>query len=258
MVQAGSIHVGLRRFAVTLRMGEWIAAAGLLSLAPEEERIVSTESNNDLAGPLADEAAERTGRPRKKTAAVVILVLGLLAAATVLGSALPDPTASDEYISLAGEKQYVEAELNSLKSDYKTLGSTYDALQGGITDREAKIKARETEISQADAAVKEADEAVKAAEAAVKKREEAVAGAEKEKAANTIGDGVWTVGADIEPGTYRSAAAVEANCYWGVYESGTNGSNIIENDIPGGGRPEVTLSEGQDFRTTRCGTWEKQ
>jgi len=39
---------------------------------------------------------------------------------------------------------------------------------------------------------------------------------------------------------------------------GTNGSKIIENDIPGGGRPVVTLSPGQDFNSTRCGKWEKQ
>jgi hypothetical protein len=131
------------------------------------------------------------------------------------------------------------------------MKSKYDTLQNGISDREAKVTARETEVGKADAAVK-------TAEAAVKVREDAVTGAEKTKAANTVGDGTWTVGKDIEPGTYRAAAAVGSTCYWGIYQSGTNGSKIIENDIPGGGRPVVTLSAGQDFNSTRCGKWEKQ
>ena len=33
---------------------------------------------------------------------------------------------------------------------------------------------------------------------------------------------------------------------------------LCKNDIPGGGRPTVTLVEGQDFNTTRCGARQKQ
>ncbi|CEA09217.1 hypothetical protein BN1051_02584 [Arthrobacter saudimassiliensis] len=83
-------------------------------------------------------------------------------------------------------------------------------------------------------------------------------GAEAQKAANTVSDGTWTVGRDIAPGTYRSAQPVAERCYWGIYRSGSNGSDIIANDIPGGGHPMVTLAEGQDFTSARCGKWEKQ
>lgn len=69
---------------------------------------------------------------------------------------------------------------------------------------------------------------MKTAEAEVKKREEAVTGAEKTKAANTIGDGTWTVGTDIEPVTYRATADVGSSCYGGIYATGSNGSIIIE------------------------------
>jgi hypothetical protein len=94
-------------------------------------------------------------------------------------------------------------------------------------------------------------------EADLDAREDALDGAEAEQAANTVSDGIWTVGVDIEPGTYR-ATDVGEDCYWGIYKSGTNGDEIINNDIPGGGNPTVTLSEGQDFESARCGEWTKQ
>jgi len=72
-----------------------------------------------------------------------------------------------------------------------------------------------------------------------------------------IKEGTWTVGRDIEPGTYTTTNEVAGECYWSITKSGTNGSDIIENDIVKGGKPTVTLSEGQDFKTSRCGGWTK-
>ena len=76
-------------------------------------------------------------------------------------------------------------------------------------------------------------------------------------AGTTIEDGTWTVGVDLKAGKYRVTANVSSDCYWAIYKSGTNGENIIANDIPGGGRPTVTLKVGQDFNTSNCGTWKK-
>lgn len=73
-----------------------------------------------------------------------------------------------------------------------------------------------------------------------------------------MGDGVWVVGQDIDPGTYRLKEPVGGDCYWGITKTGSNGSDIIQNGIPGGGFPRVNLSEGQDFETKRCGEWVKQ
>lgn len=188
---------------------------------------------------------------RKKRVFPAVAVLALLAGAVGIGTTLPDPKSSDAYAALTGEKASVESERDSAKSSYESMKSKYDTLENGMAAREAKVTARETEVGKADAAVT-------TAEAEVKKREEAVTGAEKTKAANTIGDGTWTVGTDIEPGTSRAAADVGSSCYWGIYATGSNGSNIIDNELPGGGRPSVALSGGQDFKSSRCGTWEKQ
>lgn len=73
----------------------------------------------------------------------------------------------------------------------------------------------------------------------------------------TIEDGIWTVGLDIPAGRYRVTSAVGGRCYWKISKSGTNGADIIANDIPGGGRPTVTLKAGQDFTSSDCGTWAK-
>ena len=44
--------------------------------------------------------------------------------------------------------------------------------------------------------------------------------------ATTITDGIYTVGLDIQPGTYRVTTKVDPanNCFWGIYKSGSNGS----------------------------------
>jgi len=73
----------------------------------------------------------------------------------------------------------------------------------------------------------------------------------------SIEDGTWTVGVDFPAGAYRTTTNVAADCYWKISKSGSNGADIIQNDFPGGGRPQVTLKVGQDFTTNRCGTWHK-
>ncbi|MEV7132117.1 hypothetical protein AB0N24_04430 [Arthrobacter sp. NPDC093128] len=208
--------------------------------------------NTDASDGLTQAPAATQPKPgRRKRVFAVIAAVVLLVGATAAGTALPDPRASDAYASLMAEKTSAEGERDAAKSSYSALKTKYDTLENGMAARESKVASKETEVGKADAAVK-------TAEAAVKAREEAVTGAEKAKAANTVGDGTWTVGSDVEPGTYRAAAAVGSTCYWGIYRSGSNGGDIIENDIPGGGRPVVTLSAGQDFNSTRCGKWEKQ
>lgn len=77
----------------------------------------------------------------------------------------------------------------------------------------------------------------------------------------TIEDGTWVVGEDVPAGTYKVTEPIAdpgvGGCYWAITKSGSNGGDIIQNDIPAGGRPKVVLRKGQDFSTQRCGTWAK-
>ncbi|WP_128081537.1 hypothetical protein [Arthrobacter sp. TB 26] len=238
----------------------------LVSDHPASTRTIWSKFRSRLNGKKAADALEsdasadaprtpsgESGPTRRKFAwywvagaAAVILVGGI-----VLGTTIPDPKKSSEFVALQTEKDSVSGELSSLQG-------RFDSLASGIKGREAAISAREVAVEKTVAGVKTADAAVKTAEAALKKREEAVTGAEKAKAANTIKEGAWTVGVDVEPGTYRANADVTSGCCWGIYRTGSNGSDIIDNDIVSGGGPSVTLSADQDFKTSRCGTWSKQ
>jgi hypothetical protein len=74
------------------------------------------------------------------------------------------------------------------------------------------------------------------------------------------GDNIVHVGEDVPAGTYRTESNVGADgtmCYW-MKSTDSEGENIIDNDIPSGGRPQVTLKKGQWFTTRDCPTWVKK
>ncbi|MCB0942386.1 MAG: hypothetical protein KDB72_19360 [Mycobacterium sp.] len=72
-------------------------------------------------------------------------------------------------------------------------------------------------------------------------------------------DGMYRVGIDIEPGTYRTdGKSPEAmDCYWARLRS-LNENDIIASDMGTG--PQLVLIEASDraFYTHRCQTWLKQ
>jgi hypothetical protein len=125
-----------------------------------------------------------------------------------------------------------------------------------VTQERDTNKARAERLQAQEESVKQREERAQAREDAVKQREAAATQAEKVQAQNTIREGTWAIGVDVQPGTYRTKDAVSGNCYWGIY-SDANGNNIVANDIVTGGRPTVTLSGGQYFTTRRCGDWAK-
>lgn len=119
---------------------------------------------------------------------------------------------------------------------------------------EANRKAVQDAAKKREDAAKKREDEVKKREDTVKQREDAVTQQEQIQAQNTIAEGTWAVGVDIQPGTYRTKEAVSGTCYWEI-NSDPNGSDIVENDIVSGGRPTVTLKGGQFFKTSRCGEW---
>jgi hypothetical protein len=141
-------------------------------------------------------------------------------------------------------------------SDLSTRLETMTQQRDTYKARDDQIQTREDAAKQREDRVQASEDAVKKREEAVKQREDAATQTEKVQAQNTIHEGNWAVGVDIQPGTYRATAAVSGSCYWAI-NSDANGRNIVANDIVTGGRPTVTLSGGQYFTTQRCGDWAK-
>jgi len=70
-----------------------------------------------------------------------------------------------------------------------------------------------------------------------------------------VGEGTYTVGKEMDPGTYQTRPGVK-DCYW----SRTNGGGgIIANDMVGFAPNGVTVTvyPGEGFESERCGTWTK-
>lgn len=189
-------------------------------------------------------------RPWLKWSAGVAAAVVLFGAGSWAGSAGADPTTSEQYVALQSELSGIVDERDATQQRLEEVSAEYDTLSGEIEEREQAAADQEAALDQRSGALDET-------EAALEEREKAVGTAEKEKAANTVTNGTWTVGLDIAPGTYRIDEPVTSDCYWAILRTGSNG-DIVENDIPGGGRPSVTLSKGQDFNSSRCGSWTKQ
>lgn len=205
---------------------------------------------NTVDNATAEGAKLQRGRGAKVAIAGVVAI-GLLAGGIFAGMAIADPTKSEEYATAVSHVQVAGADRDKYREQLAALTTKHQELESGIEEREAALEERERALGERESGLEES-------EAAVKAREKAVGTAEAEAEANTVSDGTWTVGEDIKAGTYRTTGNVESSCYWGIYRSGSNGGDIIENDIPGGGKPTVKLSKGQDFKSSNCGDWQKK
>ena len=192
-------------------------------------------------GPRVDEAPTPARRPPWRRWLWPAATAGALVLGVALGGG--DGVTSEDMAAVADERDVLAQQLEEAQDAARRAEDELTAQQTVIETRRADLDDREAELGERSAALDER-------EAAVTQTEEAVA-------AGRVEIGTWTVGLDIQPGTYRTAEAVTSTCYWGIYRSGTNGDDIVQNDIVQGGFPTVTLQEGQDFENG-CGVFVKQ
>lgn len=143
------------------------------------------------------------------------------------------------------------AELDTTRTDLDDALARAETAEGRADDAETAAATRQAELDERESGLDEREQDVADRETAVSKTERKVED-------SRIDEGVWTVGTDVAAGNYRTTEAVSGDCYWAIYRSGTNQDDIVQNDIVTGGRPSVTVRDGQDFETNRCGTWDKQ
>ncbi|WP_327429292.1 hypothetical protein [Streptomyces sp. NBC_01236] len=70
--------------------------------------------------------------------------------------------------------------------------------------------------------------------------------------------GMYRVGADIAPGTYKSTGNTDDSCYWERDKDATHSMDSIVANNNVTGMAVVTISAGDGyFKTTGCGDWKK-
>ena len=192
-----------------------------------------------------------TVRRRRPRLALVLtgaaaLVVGIGIGAASAGS---DPTSSDEYQALAAQLETARGDASAAADQVTAAQDAADKATDDASRASDDAAAREKKLDAREAGLDKREKALD-------KREDAVSGKEKKAKASEIEDGTWTVGTDIAAGTYKIKDKITSMCYWAILRTGSNGEDIVANDLPTGGYPSVTLRKGQDFEN-QCGTWKK-
>lgn len=204
------------------------------------------------------------GPPRKRRrwpwviGIVATLVFGFSLGAA--GSTAPEPEIVTETVT---ETVTEEVEVEVEPADLQEQRDAADDRDGEMDARETELEewAEELESQESDLVTREeefaADQEAEESEEETVSEEEA---SEEQAPGSTIpGDGVFLVGDDVQPGTYRSEPGVWG-CYWARL-SGTSGEfhDIITNGFVDDGQALITVSETDvAFETSGCGEWSQQ
>lgn len=206
---------------------------------------------------IARPAVARWVRGHKAIAVLAVLLTGSLAYGISAGVA--NARWEDHAAGLDVDVDELTSRLDTATTDLDAALVRATTAEGLIDDAESRATAAERAADDRQSQLDERESTLDEREQAVADREAAVTKAEDRQAETRIHEGTWTVGVDVEPGTYRTTEAVTTGtCYWGIYRTGSNTNDIVDNDIVTGGYPSVSLREGQDFTTSDCGTWDKQ
>jgi hypothetical protein len=213
----------------------------------------------------AEPASPRLPIYKRHWVHLVIAVIVALLAGVALGGSGSDKeiSKSKETISqLRGQVRDANSARDSALAQDSRDKATADAAasdaQRKATETQAKAQ-RDINAAQAraQAAYKTRLGAVAARELVVAKREKAVTTAENNVQNNTIaGDGLYQVGSDIKPGTYKASAADSGSCYWARLSS-INTSNIIDNGNVSGPVVIQVLPSDKALELTGCNDFHK-
>lgn len=214
------------------------------------------DSSSETVGPEGSGPAE-SGPKRRWLVPTAVGVAALL-----IGAGIGAVGAQ----STVKEKEDALAAMTKERDDYRSQ----------VDDRQAQTEADQVAAQRIQAEKDEADRKAAADKAAADKAaadkaaadqaaadkaaaDQAAAAAAAEAVKNTIpGSGIFEIGGDKNPGTYKTTgpSGSRSSCYYAVLSS-PNGSgidNIIDNNnIQGPGI--VTLRAGQYFETNGCSEW---
>lgn len=173
--------------------------------------------------PIAEPA---TPTKRRRWPWIVAVIAALLAGIGLGAAGASDPTGERAKAVAAREETVAQQE--------QDLQERTDSEKTALDDRKTQLDRQSADLAR---------------------RERELLPKEQEAAKNTIeGDGIFLVGKDINPGTYRNSGT--SGCYW-KRSSGTSGDfdEILANGNESG--PAVVTIQPGDvaFTSKRCGTW---
>lgn len=158
--------------------------------------------------------------------ALILIALVAIGIGGAGAQSSPEDTSQD---TLALEARAVEAENEATRA----VSEARAELEKEYAEREASIKAQSATLDQREAAIKAVEVA---------------------KKANVIeGDGIYEVGVDIQPGTWKTQGSGQS-CYW---QTSSKGGDILANGNVDGPAVVVIPASAFSFTSTRCGKWTK-
>ena len=183
---------------------------------------------------------------------VAALGLGLLLGMGIGVAASDDQAAVDELSQQVSflQKQATDAEQVATDARTEAAADVASARADALAAVTAENAARQAEL---DARSAELD----AREGGLAQREDAVTVLEQQAADGSLpGDGVYLVGTEVAPGTYRAASP--ADCYW-ERRSGLSGefSDVITNGLGASDATVTIRASDVAFSSSRCGTWSR-
>lgn len=170
-------------------------------------------------------------------------IIGVVAALGIGGAVGYGGTPEPEIITKEVEIEVEPADMDDRRAELDDLEAELEQRSSELDERSDELDTRAAELQTLASELDERDEALTATETQIEE--------------NTIpGSGIYLVGEDIKPGTYRSNGS---DCYWARL-SGTSGESneIITNNVVEGTAYVTIATSDVAFETSRCGEWTLQ
>ena len=198
-------------------------------------------------------ASPRRGMATRQVSVAAVSLAGVLAG---LSTGLP-PAAAAPKTTIPGNGTYL-VNKDFQAGVYRSVGNSacYWQRATNTTGATSSIIANDIGDGQRIVYVKPTDKVFKTSGCKTFTRVTPAAMSTKSTRTTIPGNGVYFVGSDFVPGTYRSSSNKEF-CYWERSRSADGASsNIIANEISQG-QLLVTIPPGGIFKSSSCTTWTK-
>ena len=145
--------------------------------------------------------------------------------ALVIGVALGAVSYSSTVDDLRAQNAALEEERDSLGDDLNAEATAADAAEVSAQDQ---IAAAEEEVADALADLEDREQQLDKRERDLDRRARKVNRAERQIERSTFSDGIWQVGTDIQPGTYRAPGGGGATgLYWVAPTRRTSSTTVV-------------------------------